>query len=279
MLQSSGVDRTYKQYVPQRDDEHPRPLVIDLHGYLSGAAGQAAISNLAAYSEHAGFVLATPQGSGPLPYWNAVPHGDLPDDVQFISDVIDDVSGRLCIDPARIYVDGLSNGAFLSSLIACRLADKVAAVATVAGLMFPAGCAPSRPVPILAIHGTADHFVPFDGGRGDALATLAWNNETTAAFDDLPFAPTSAALAQWAKAEGCTEPPEEQPVRGAVTVTRYHGCAGGSALELYVVAGAGHTWPGSAFSQASAAVLGPTTTDIDANELIWAFFAAHPMTR
>ncbi len=234
------------------------------------------MSNFGAFSEHAGFVLVTPQGNGPLPYWNAVPQPDLPDDVQFISDVIDDVSGRLCIDLARIYVDGLSNGAFLASLIACRLSDKVAAVAAVAGLMFPVGCAPSRPIPILAIHGTADQFVPFDGGRGPALATLNWNPETTAAFAGLAFDPAPAALAAWAAREGCTEPPEHQPVRGAVTVTRYQGCQGGSALELYVVAGAGHTWPGSAFSQASASVLGPTTTDIDANELIWSFFDAHP---
>jgi polyhydroxybutyrate depolymerase len=277
-LRSSAVDRTYEQYLPARYDASPTPLVVDLHGYLSGAAGQASMSNFGAFAEHAGFVLVTPQGSGPLPYWNAVPHADLPDDVQFIADVIDDVSGRLCIDPARVYVDGMSNGAFLTSLIACRLSDKVAAVAAVAGLMDPAGCAPSRPIPILALHGTADQFVPFDGGRGSALATLAWSPETTEAFTDLPFGPAPAALAAWAAREGCTEPPEQQPVRGAVTVTRYQGCRGASTLELYVVAGAGHTWPGSALAKASESLLGPTTTDIDADELIWAFFAAHPMT-
>ena len=253
--------------------------MIDLHGYLSGAAGQAAMSNFGAFAERADFVLATPQGNGPLPYWNAVPHADLPDDVQFVADLIDDVSSRLCIDPARVFVDGLSNGAFLTSLVACRLADRVAAVAAVAGLTAPAGCTPARPIPILAIHGTADRFVPFDGGRGDALATLTWDAASTRAFDGLPFAATPDALAAWAAIEGCPGPPEQRPVKGAVTLTRYSGCRGGSTLELYTVAGAGHTWPGSAFSQASASILGPTTTDIDADELIWAFFAAHPLTR
>lgn len=276
-LRSANLDRTFKQYVPAAAGTAPAPLVIDLHGYLSGASGQAAMSNLAATADRAGFVLVTPQGNGPLPYWNAVPHGELPDDVKFVSDIIDDVSGRLCIDPRRVYVDGLSNGAFLTSLVACRLADKVAAVAAVAGLLSPADCAPARPIPILAIHGTADQFVTYDGGPNVALATLAWNPDSTKAFEGLAFAPVTETLATWAARQGCTEPPEQQPVRGAVTRTSYHGCRDGSTVELYTVAGGGHTWPGSAFSQASAAVLGPTTTDVDANDLIWSFFAAHPL--
>ena len=152
------------------------------------------MSEFGAFSEHAGFVVATPQGNGPLPYWNAVPHADLPDDVQFVSDVIDDVSSARVHRPDRVYVAGLSNGAFLTSLVACRLADKVAAVAAVAGLQMPADCSPSRPVPILAIHGTADQFVAFDGGPNVALASLPWNAESTRAFSGLPFTPVTDAF-------------------------------------------------------------------------------------
>ena len=205
-LRSSDLDRSYKQYVPASYDATLTPLVIDLHGYLSGADVQAMMSDFGAFSEHAGFIVATPQGNGPLPYWNAVPHPDLPDDVQFISDVIDDVSSRLCIDPTRVYVAGLSNGAFLTSLVACRLADKVAAVAAVAGLQMPADCSPSRPVPILAIHGTADQFVPYDGGPGPALDTLKWNAESTRAFAGLPYAPVTDTLGEWAAIDGCARP-------------------------------------------------------------------------
>lgn len=101
-LRSSGAERTYKQYVPAAYDATPTPLIVDLHGYLSGAAGQVALSNFGALSEKAGFVVATPQGNGPLPYWNAVPHADLPDDVTFVSDLIDDVSARLWVSrPSR----------------------------------------------------------------------------------------------------------------------------------------------------------------------------------
>jgi polyhydroxybutyrate depolymerase len=278
-LRSSDLDRSYKQYVPAGYDATPTPLVIDLHGYLSGADVQAMMSDFGAFSEHAGFIVATPQGNGPLPYWNAVPHPDLPDDVQFISDVIDDVSSRLCIDPTRVYVAGLSNGAFLTSLVACRLADKVAAVAAVAGLQMPADCSPSRPVPILAIHGTADQFVPYDGGPGPALDTLKWNAESTRAFAGLPYTPVTDTLGEWAAIDGCARPPRDEAVSPSVTVVRYDDCREGSAVELFVVAGGGHTWPGSAFSKASESVLGPTTDEINADEVIWEFFATHPMPR
>lgn len=263
--------------MPARYDAKPTPLVLDLHGYLSGAEGQIGMSNLAVTADAAGFILATPQGNGDLPYWNAVPHPDLPDDVQFIADVIDDIGDALCIDTTRIYVDGFSNGAFLASLIACRLADRVAAVAAVAGLLHPADCEPARPIPILAIHGTADEFVTFDGSPNTALTALTWNDESTRAFADLEFGPATSSLSAWADREGCTQPATERDVTPAVRVVRYADCPSASTLELYIASGAGHTWPGSAFASASAGILGPATDDINANDVIWEFFQAHPL--
>ena len=40
----------------------------------------------------------------------------------------------LCIDPDRVYSTGISNGAMLSTLLACRLPGKLAAIAPVAGV-------------------------------------------------------------------------------------------------------------------------------------------------
>jgi polyhydroxybutyrate depolymerase len=275
-IDSGGMPRTYKRYVPEGYDERPTPVVIDLHGYLSGAAGQIAMSDLATESESAGFILATPQGNGPLPYWNAVPHPDLPDDVRFVADVIDDIAADLCVDTTRVYVDGFSNGAFLASLVACRLSDKVAAIATVAGLVHPADCNPARPMPILAIHGTADQHVTFDGSPNTALATLTWDDASTRAFADLPFAPVRSTAQAWADDEGCAPPAEEQ-ISPSIQLVRHDRCRDGSTVDLYVVAGAGHTWPGSAFARASSAILGPSTDELDANQIIWEFFQSHPM--
>ena len=276
-VQVASTERTYKRYVPAGYDGIPAPLVVDLHGYQSVAAGQILMSDLATYAESAGFVVATPQGSGALPYWNAVPHPDLPDDVQFISDVIDETGSSLCIDTSRVYVDGFSNGAFLASLVACRLGDKVAAVATVAGLQVPAGCAPTRPMPIVAMHGTADRFVAFDGGPNVALASLTWDKESTRAFEGLPFAPVRDALAEWARIDGCSGSAAEKEIAPTVSQLKYGDCEDGAVVELYILDGAGHTWPGSAFAKASESLLGPANSDLNATEVIWSFFRDHPL--
>lgn len=275
----AGADpgRWYTRYVPASYDGSPVPLVIDLHGYLSGSAGQAAMSALDAVADDAGFVLVTPQGTSDLPFWNAVPHPELPDDIAFLETVIDDVSAALCVDPARVYVDGFSNGAFLSSLVACRMGDRVAAVAAVAGLVVPEGCAPSRAVPILAIHGTEDRHVSFTGPPNPALADLAWNDQSRLAFDGVAFADVTTSAARWAELDGCGPEPTRTEAAEGVERVEYTGCAGGSTVQLYVVAGGGHAWPGSGFSAASASILGPTTEAIDANEVIWSFFQEHPM--
>jgi polyhydroxybutyrate depolymerase len=76
------------------------------------------------------------------------------DDVEFVRRMIGLLEADLCIDRARLFATGLSNGAFMTSVVACSLADKIAAVAPVAGVRDPAGCEPSRPVPLLAIHGS-----------------------------------------------------------------------------------------------------------------------------
>lgn len=275
-LVAGGEERWYDRVVPSGYDGAPTPLVVDLHGYLSGAETQAAISGWGALAEQEGFVVATPQGNGELPYWNAVPHDDLPDDVAFVAAVVDDVAALVCVDPDRVYVDGFSNGAFLASLVACELADRVAAVGAVAGLLVPEGCAPARPVPVLAVHGTADRYVPVDGGRGPALDTLEWDADSTRAFEGLAFADVTATAARWAELDGCDAEPTTTAVSPAVTAVTYGGCDDGAAVELDLVEGGGHTWPASAFSHASEAILGPTTDDIDATTRLWSFFEEHP---
>ena len=70
------------------------------------------------------------------------------------------------IDPGRIYANGLSNGGGMSYLLGCALSDRITAIGGVAGAYaFPLEeCHPSRPVPMIAFHGTADPIVPYQGG-------------------------------------------------------------------------------------------------------------------
>ena len=67
----------------------------------------------------------------------------------------------------------------------------------------------------------------------------------------------------------------ETKVTADVTLVAFD-CPAPIAVELYRVEGGGHSWPGSEFSKAIANVVGPTTTTIDADALMWAFFEQHP---
>ena len=92
--------------------------------------------------------VASPQAENGR--WNVPVDSSRADDVAYVSDVIDHVSAQLCVDSARVYATGFSGGARMSSLLACKLNTRIAAIAPVAGLRWPAPCQwTARPDPHL----------------------------------------------------------------------------------------------------------------------------------
>ncbi|MGH9120368.1 MAG: hypothetical protein ACRDYC_00245, partial [Acidimicrobiales bacterium] len=62
-------------------------------------------------------------------------------------------------------------------------------------------------------------------------------------------------------------------------LTQYDGCAAGSSVELYTIFNEGHEWPGGPhLSTAFSDALGPQSDAVDADSVMWKFFAAHPMS-
>lgn len=277
-LDSGGVTRWYFRHVPPGyDGKRPTPIVIDIHGYSEGASVHTKMSALGPFGDEHGFVTITPQGRGTIPYWDTT-LGSI--DLQFTGALLDSLDRTLCVDDNRVYVTGLSNGAFMTSAVACAFADRIAAAAPVAGIRDISGCRPSRPVPVVAFHGTADPFVAFDGGLGPkalALPAPDGSGKTLAqeGLADTKGPSITDITAAWAKRNGCSSPPAEQSIAADVTVLRYK-CPSGSETELYRITGGGHTWPGSEFSKAIASFVGPTTSSISANDVMWNFFSAHP---
>jgi polyhydroxybutyrate depolymerase len=272
-------DRCYLRNVPPAHaDGEPVPVVLDLHGYAEGAEVHALMSALGPFGDAAGFVTVTPHGEGAVAGWDIAADGA---DVDFIDQVLDDVEATLCVDRSRVYATGLSYGAFMTSTLACTDSERFAAVAPVAGVQDPAGCDPARPVPVLTFHGTDDEFVNYDGGFGEAVADLPapdGSDRTLGGIGvetDDPDAPSVPEItAAWARRNGCEAEPTARRV--ATDVVRViFGCPAGADVELYRVEGGGHSWPGSEFSQAIENIVGPTTTSIDANEVMWDFFQAH----
>ena len=262
-LMSGGLEREYILYVPASyDGSEAVPLVLNLHGLGSDARSQAAYSGMPAKAEEEGFIAVMPQGTGDEAHWNITavkPRGE-PDDVAFIGDLLDALESQLCIDTARVFATGISNGAAMSVRLACSLSDRVVAIAPVAGVYFPLSCSATRPVPVIAFHGTEDEVLPFEGG---AVATSG-----------LPTASVEESVADWAAHNGCDSSPEEQQVTEHVQRQRYSGCEEEATVELYIVEGGGHTWPGS---EVDVPPLGATTHEISATDLMWDFFEVHPL--
>jgi polyhydroxybutyrate depolymerase len=272
-LQSGGHARQVIVHVPAHySGKTAVPLVLNLHGSESTAQAQELFSGMDATSDADGFIVAYPQalipdGSG---YdWNIpgvpllggqYPPASAADDVTFLTDLVGVLAARYCVDPRRVYVTGMSGGGRMASQLACDASQIFAAAAPVAGLRLPSPCPATRPVPVIAFHGTADPVDPFNG-HGEAYWTYS----------------VPDAASRWAVRDGCSA--SANTVRGnGYTLTEYTGCAAAAAVELYAVTGEGHEWPGGpAMPAVITKPLGPQSDAVNANALMWAFFQAHPM--
>jgi polyhydroxybutyrate depolymerase len=259
---SGGMQRRYLLHVPPGYDPARRTaLVFSLHGYISNPKQQLIFSQFDQVADKYGFVVVFPQGTGSPLRWNAYfgqPASDRgADDVQFVRDLIATLSSDLCIDPARIYVNGLSNGGGMSYRIACEMADQMAAIGSVAGAYAPvlSRCKPVRPVPVIAFHGTADPIVPYGGSKDGSLP------------------PIKDWAAAWAVRNGCHPVPVAIPARGDASGLHYRHCTDNADVILYTIDGGGHTWPGGV----PIPFVGKASQDIDASEVMWQFFEAHPL--
>lgn len=247
-----GRDRRVLVEAPtDADVEVAPPLVLSLHGAGSNAVEQVAYSRLGAAAVARGAVVVTPDGSEPPegdPYvWNPFP-GTEPDDLGFLLAVVDEIGEDRCVDLDRVSAAGLSNGAIMAGVLACHGGGRVGRVVTVAAQVFPVSC-PSGPVEVLGMHGTADPTVPFAGGEVGGRPGL-----------ELP--PVVDAFARWADTGGCAAEPEVSRLADDVERRRWEGCADGVDVELWVVEGGGHTWPGAAIEVEG---LGPVTRSFDAS--------------
>jgi polyhydroxybutyrate depolymerase len=257
------------------------PLVLDLHGLIEDGPIHAAHTQMGAYGDQQGFVTLTPDSGREPDQWELTGTRD----VAFMADLLDQAEADLCIDRNRVYATGLSMGGLMTTVLACELADRIAAAAPVAGVGVPPGCEPSRPVPAVIVHGTDDPILAYDGGLGAGAASLPLPGSSGASLGDMDEAEAAAvddflpgaepSAAAWAERNGCDTGVTEEEVADDVRRLTY-ACPADAAVELYAVDGGGHTWPGSDFDESITAIVGHVTRSISANEIMWAFFQDHP---
>ena len=253
-LSSGGRTRRFRLVVPESARKGPAPLVLNIHGLVETAELQQFYSAMDAKAAERGMVVVYPQGVGNS--WNAGTccgraMDEHVDDVRYLRDLVREIDSELCIDRARIYATGMSNGAIMSYRLACEASDVFAAIAPVDGADALAKCTPRRPVPVLAFNGTSDPLVRWDGG---------W-------FD---LTPARTTVSNWRERNRCSAQVATLYRQGDALCEAPR-CAADTIS--CVIDGGGHTWPGALIFP----FLGHTSSDVDSTSTMLDFFLDHPL--
>lgn len=264
IVKAGGLFRIYRVYRPQ-GLAGMAPLVVMLHGGFGDGAQAERDYHWNSEADTGRFVVAYPNGL--LRAWNGGTCCGLPenvdiDDVGFLTSMVADIEHRTPIDPARVYVTGMSAGGIMALRLGCQT-NVFAAIAPVAGTLLT-DCSQAQPASLLQIHGTADDRVPYNGGPGRPRSL-----DGTPRVDGPPV---PAVNATWRSIDGCA-PPSSSTV-GVVT-TEIATCANGRTVQLISVEGAGHQWPGARPKPIVEKLAGipPPSTALNATDTIWQFFS------
>jgi polyhydroxybutyrate depolymerase len=234
----------------------PMPLVLAFHGAGGTGPGMAAYSGLSATGDHYGFAVLYPSAGSARHFWS-LNAAMKPDDVARIRALLPQAMQASCADARRIYATGVSNGGGFSARLGCEMAGTIAAVAPVAGgyrALEP--CPDGRRTSILEIHGSTDSIVPYAGKPPDYKGAV------------------SGFLAGWVRRDECDEDAvSSRPEKGVVRFVHRH-CADGLDVEHMRLDGTDHGWPGAAPPYPR-----HNPSQLEANEEVWRFFAAHQLVR
>ena len=220
-------------------DDAPAVLIA-LHGLGDTAAGFENATSLTGAVDTDRVMVVYPDGL-PTPdgrqSWNAGsccnPSNQAPvDDVGFLSALIDTLVTEGA-DPNQIYLAGFSNGGMMAYRAACELGETIAGIAVVAGALVVDDCTSPGVVPLVAVHGTADRVVPYNG---EVLSP-----EVQASLGQVRFPSVAQSVNAWRDRNGCAAN-AEPAVLGALTTIRYTECAPGGEITVVSIAEGGHTW-------------------------------------
>ena len=267
-----GIDREYLVYIPNEYDASISiPLVLNFHGFGGTAYDHYKYtSDMTSLADTANFLLVYPQGaagSDGYSHWNIADENSKSDidDLGFTSAMIDDLIQTYNVDTLRIYATGFSNGAAFTYDLACRLSQRIAAIAPVGENMTLVSydeCEATKPTGIISFHGTADESRPYDGIEGYNLSYEQINSFWTT-LNETETEPTiaeintntedgsSVELYTWEKGRNC------------------------STVEHYKIINGGHSWPNP--NAESWGKGDDVNRDIDTNVLIWNYVSEYDL--
>ena len=272
VIQVGDRAREYLYVVPESyDGLHPHGLIFAFHGGGGTGEGFRGVGLEAAAGEHHSVIVYPESAEGRWNDGRGTAAADV-DDVAFVRALLDLLEEELLIDQERIFATGASNGGMFSHRLACEVDHFVAVAPVIAALpsAVKETCAPAGPVSVLAIQGTEDEFITFEGGDAahDRFPRLGEGGDIESAESTRRF---------WAETNGCESevdaqelPPVSDSDSTRVLFYEHQECSGGARVEYYVVEGMGHAWP--PLEPTAPRVSGSTSGQINATDVIWAFF-------
>ena len=256
-IQHDGLIREYSIYVPASYDGTTNfPLLFNLHGGGGSIAFHIGIADMSFIADTANFIVVYPQArpdpsDGNSFNWISKVPGTF-DDVPFFSSLIDTIASNYQIDQNRIYACGYSLGGDMSFELACKLNNRIAAIAPVARTMQAnpnSFCSPEHPTGVLTILGTDDITSPYNG----------------IIYSGVEYYLSAAAThIYWATYNNCDINASVNVVSPSVERYSWSTASGCTYVEELKVIGGEHDWPGS---------FGDMT--IDANIEIWQFVSRY----
>ena len=216
----------------------PRPLVIALHGAGQTATEFANSTGFSRLADREDFLVAYSPSGAPSDSWS--------------TPALDQLEAAACVDTARVFVTGLSNGGGPTARLACGLSGRLAGMASVAGgyrTLRP--CTPERPLPVLEIHGTADQVFPYGGTPRDFKASARrW-------------------LGRWRRIDGCHGKVDRLKLAPGVTEAAWRDCGAATRVEHVRLDGRARGWPRGPRTQ-------PLPAPFAATWRTWQFFRSLP---
>ncbi|KAF1953022.1 alpha/beta-hydrolase [Byssothecium circinans] len=270
-LKSSGKDRSYSFHLPAGYDKNRKhPVVVGFHGSSSVGLFFELDTKMSEARYSGDKIMIYPNGidgSWAGPSYHSNSSSTIAEDIQFVSDLLNDVKSSFCVDDRKLYAVGMSNGGGFIGTLACDPVGSTlfSAYAAHSGAFYtdtngPSNnCAPSPsalPIKMLEIHGAADSTVKYGGGQGDGG----------------PQPPIASWLEWWAERNACSQKKEESIADGKVTALKWT-CGGTEGvLQHYRVEGLGHCWADTEINLSQISVpQGPSV--MRASEIVMGFFA------
>jgi poly(hydroxyalkanoate) depolymerase family esterase len=266
--------RPYKLYVPASLGGGAAPLLVMLHGCTQSPEDFAAGTRMNALAEAHGWLVAYPAqtaSANNAKCWNWFNEGDQrrgAGEPSLIAGITRQVMAQHAVDPARIYVAGMSAGGAAAAILADAYPDLYAAVGVHSGLA--CGSASDLPSAFAAMkHGAAQPARRVAMATGRLVPAIVFHGARDSTVHP---GNADAVVAQIVSATPLQVSEQSGRVPGGHAYRRilHSDKNGKTMLEQWVVEGGGHAWSGGSAAGTFTDPLGP-----DASGEMLRFFLEH----